>query len=150
MPAQKKTSGATGSTTGSRSRARTPRRPKLVREVMSADLLMIEAHDHVSTAAAVMEAARVGSALVMDHDTLVGIFTERDVLHALRRSPTAALASPVTKWMTKDPMTIPPGETVRGALGRMLRGGFRHLPVVEGGHVVGVVSLRDLARALAG
>jgi len=150
MPAQKKTSGAAGSTTGSRPRTRKPGRPKLVREVMSADLLMIESHDRVSTAAAVMEAARVGSALVMDHDTLVGIFTERDVLHALRRSPTAALASPVTKWMTKDPMTIPPGETIRGALRRMLKGGFRHLPVVEGRHVVGVVSLRDLARALAG
>jgi len=117
---------------------------------MSADLLMIEAHDHVSTAAAVMEAARVGSALVMDHDALVGIFTERDVLHALRRSPTAALGSPVAKWMTKDPMTISPDETVRAALGRMLRGGFRHLPVMQGGHVVGIVSLRDLARAIAG
>ena len=148
MPAKKKSSGAADSP--SRPRARAPRRAKLVREVMSADLLMIEPHDRVSTAAAVMEAARVGSALVMDHDTLVGIFTERDVLHALRRSPTAALASPVTKWMTKDPMTIPPGETVRAALGKMLRGGFRHLPVMEGGHVVGVVSLRDLARAVAG
>jgi len=150
MPAQKKASGAAGSSTRSRPRTRAPRRPKLVREVMSADLLMIEGHDRVSTAAAVMEAARVGSALVMDHDTLIGIFTERDVLHALRRSPTAALGSPVTKWMTKDPMTIPPSETVRGALGKMLRGGFRHLPIVEGGHVVGVVSLRDLARAVAG
>ena len=47
---------------------------------MSADLLIIEPHDRVSTAAAIMDAARVGSALVMDHDTLVGIFTERDVL----------------------------------------------------------------------
>jgi CBS domain-containing protein len=116
---------------------------------MSADLLMIEGHDRVATAAAVMDAARVGSALVMDHDTLVGIFTERDVLHALKRHPSAALEAPVSKWMTRDPMTIGPDVTVKQALGKMLRGGFRHLPVVEHKQVVGIVSLRDLARTFA-
>jgi CBS domain-containing protein len=120
-----------------------------VREIMSADLLMIEGHDRVATAAAVMDAARVGSALVMDHDTLVGIFTERDILHALKRNPSAALESPVSKWMTRDPMTIGPDVAVRQALGKMLRGGFRHLPVVERRVVVGIVSLRDLARTFA-
>ena len=125
------------------------RRSKSVREIMSADLLMIEGQDRVSTAAAVMDAARVGSALVMDHETLVGIFTERDILHALKRNPTAALDSPVSKWMTRDPMTIGPDVTVRQALGKMLRGGFRHLPIVEHKHVIGIVSLRDLARTFA-
>jgi CBS domain-containing protein len=120
-----------------------------VGEIMSADLLMIEGHDRVATAAAVMDAARVGSALVMDYDTLIGIFTERDVLHALKRNPSAALESPVSKWMTRDPMTIGPDVTVRQALGKMLRGGFRHLPIVEHRHVVGIVSLRDLARTFA-
>ena len=130
-------------------RATTGARSKTVREIMSADLLLIEASDRVSTAAAVMDAARVGSALVMDHETLIGIFTERDVLHALKRNPSAALESPVSRWMTRDPMTIGPDVTVRQALGKMLRGGFRHLPIVERKHVVGIVSLRDLARALA-
>jgi CBS domain-containing protein len=125
------------------------RRTKTVREIMSADLLMIEGHDRVATAAAVMEAARVGSALVMDHDTLVGIFTERDILHALKRNPAAALESAVSRWMTKDPMTIGPDVTVRQALDRMMRGGFRHLPIVEHKHVIGIVSLRDLARTFA-
>lgn len=143
------------STTGSPSRAakagqRTAPGPRsTVREIMSADLLMIEANDRVSTAAAVMDAARVGSALVMNHETLIGIFTERDVLHALKRHPSGALESPVSRWMTRDPMTIGPDVTVRQALGKMLRGGFRHLPIVERKHVVGIVSLRDLARALA-
>jgi CBS domain-containing protein len=125
------------------------RRTKTVREIMSADLLMIEGHDRVATAAAVMEAARVGSALVMDHDTLIGIFTERDILHALKRNPAAALESAVSRWMTKDPMTIGPDVTVRQALGKMMRGGFRHLPIVEHKHVIGIVSLRDLARTYA-
>ena len=125
------------------------RRTKTVREIMSADLLMIEGHDRVATAAAVMEAARVGSALVMDHDTLVGIFTERDILHALKRNPAAALESAVSRWMTKDPMTIGPDVTVRQALAKMMRGGFRHLPIVEHKHVIGIVSLRDLARTFS-
>src|SRR5438309_4736367 len=125
------------------------RRSKTVREIMSADLLMIEAHDRVATAAAVMDAARVGSALVMDHDSLIGIFTERDILHALKRNPAAALESPVSRWMTRDPMTIEPDVAVRQALGKMMRGGFRHLPIVEHKHVVGIVSLRDLARTFA-
>ena len=125
------------------------RRTKTVREIMSADLLMIEGHDRVATAAAVMEAARVGSALVMDHDTLVGIFTERDILHALKRNPAAALESAVSRWMTKDPMTIGPDVTVRQALAKMMRGGFRHLPIVEHKQVIGIVSLRDLARTFS-
>jgi phosphoserine phosphatase RsbU/P len=125
------------------------RRTKTVREIMSADLLMIEGHDRVATAATVMEAARVGSALVMDHDTLVGIFTERDILHALKRNPAAALESAVSRWMTKDPMTIGPDVTVRQALAKMMKGGFRHLPIVEHKHVIGIVSLRDLARTFS-
>ena len=52
--------------------------------------------------------------------------------------------------MTHDPMTVGPETRVVDALRRMLKGGFRHLPVVADGHVVGVVSLRDLARSLAG
>ena len=51
-----------------------------VRDVMSADLVAVEPTDLVTTAAAIMDAARVGAALVMDHDSLKGIFTERDVL----------------------------------------------------------------------
>jgi CBS domain-containing protein len=148
MPPPAKQPAASGASRNSASPA-PARRSKTVGEIMSADLLMIEGQDRVATAAAVMDAARVGSALVMDHDTLVGIFTERDVRHALKRNPSAALESPVSKWMTRDPMTIGPDVTVRQALGKMLRGGFRHLPIVEHKHVVGIVSLRDLARTFA-
>jgi phosphoserine phosphatase RsbU/P len=121
-----------------------------VRDVMSADLVAVEPTDLVTTAAAIMDAARVGAALVMDHDVLKGIFTERDVLRALRREPVVALESPVSTWMTPDPMTVGPETRVVDALRKMLKGGFRHLPVLADGHVVGVVSLRDLARSLAG
>jgi CBS domain-containing protein len=120
-----------------------------IKDVMSADLIHVEAHDTVTTAAAIMDAARVGAALVMEGEALQGIFTERDVLRALKRDPHGVLDSPVGDWMTNDPMTVAADAPVMDALRLMLRGGFRHLPVVDDERLVGIVSLRDLARALA-
>ena len=116
---------------------------------MSADLIHVERSDNVTAVAGIMAAARVGSALVMESDRLLGIFTERDILTALKREPDTALNHPVADWMTPDPITVSPDVSVLEALRLMLRGGFRHLPVVSGERVVGIVSLRDLARSLA-
>ena len=90
--------------------------------------------------------------LVVDGDTLVGIFTERDILRALADSSTAdrARVSSVSEWMAQDPVTVAPETTVAEALNQMLFGGFRHLPVMVGNSVVGVVSMRDLAKSIAG
>ena len=98
-----------------------------------------------------MFAGRAGSALVLEDGSLVGIFTERDILRALGDSSSADLAriSPVSKWMSRDPETIGPETVVAEALDRMLFGGFRHLPVLDGEAVVGMVSMRDLARSMA-
>jgi CBS domain-containing protein len=72
------------------------------------------------------------------------------VLRALTQEHAdAGRSSPVTGWMTRDPVTIPADATVGQALDTMLDGGFRHLPVVQEGKVVGVVSIRDLSRSLA-
>ncbi len=116
---------------------------------MSADLIHVERSDRVTAAAGIMAAAGVGSALIMENDRLLGIFTERDILTALKREPETALDHPVADWMTPDPITVSSDLSVLEALGLMLRGGFRHLPVVSGEKVVGIVSLRDLAKDLA-
>src|SRR5712691_1199694 len=120
-----------------------------VEEIMSADLIFVERSDNVTTAAGIMSAAGVGSALIMESDRLLGIFTERDILTALKREPHTALDHPVADWMTPDPITVSPDVSVLEALRLMLRGGFRHLPVVSREKVVGIVSLRDLAKDLA-
>jgi CBS domain-containing protein len=101
----------------------------------------------VAEAAAVMSARHVGSAIVLDDEAggLVGIFTERDILHALGSDFDAA-AHTVAEWMSKDPATIDAGASVADALDRLLEEGFRHLPVLENGELVGMVSLRDLSR----
>jgi CBS domain-containing protein len=117
-----------------------------VREVMSTELVAVEPTATIAEAATLMGERRVGSALVLEGTRLVGILTERDVLRALAAHFDAA-RQPVEQWMTPDPTTIAPDASVRDALDLMLARGFRHLPVVEEGRVVGVVSIRDLSRA---
>lgn len=100
----------------------------------------------VAEAAGVMMRGRVGSAVVVDGPWLLGIFTERDALRAAAAGtdPTGAA---VRDWMTKDPMTVDPETDTDDAAAIMATEGFRHLPVVEGESVVGVVSLRDVLSA---
>jgi CBS domain-containing protein len=117
-----------------------------IREVMSNDLVTVEPRATVAEAAAVMSAKHVGSAIVLDDaGALIGIFTERDILRALGSDFDAA-AHTVAEWMSTDPATIDAGASTSEALDRMLTEGFRHLPVLDGGALVGVVSLRDLSR----
>jgi CBS domain-containing protein len=120
-----------------------------VREVMSRDLVIVAPSTTVRQAAGGMYARRAGSSLVMDGERLVGIFTERDILRALSGTSDAGRTSLIRDRMTPDPEVIGAGATVGEALDRMLIGGFRHLPVVEDDRVIGMVSMRDLAEAIA-
>ncbi|MDQ3991924.1 MAG: CBS domain-containing protein [Actinomycetota bacterium] len=117
-----------------------------VRDLMSAQLLAVKRSTSVAEAATVMGERRVGSALVMDGDRLEGIFTERDIVRALGQHFDAA-SHPVSEWMTVNPVTVGPSTDAGDALQTMLQGGFRHLPVVDGDRVLGMVSMRDLTAA---
>ena len=109
------------------------------------DLVSARPDETVHDAAKRMTERNCGSVLVMGADgSLAGIFTERDLLVrvvAPGRDPTA---TPVSDVMTREPETIGAEESVREAVRRMDEGAFRHLPVVEGGRVVGVLSARDI------
>jgi CBS domain-containing protein len=100
----------------------------------------------VAAAAAAMVEAKVGSVVVMQGRFLAGILTERDVLRAAA-SGEDLTASRVSEWMTPDPQSAAPDTSTEDAAQIMLLNGFRHLPVVEGRTVCGVVSLRDLFAA---
>lgn len=115
-----------------------------VREVMSTELHTVEPSDTVGEAVAVMAQHRIGSVLVMDGERLLGIFTERDTVRALSQSHDAPRHQ-IVSWMTANPKSVPPDKDTDEALRFMLDNGFRHLPVVEDGKVVGIVSMRDLA-----
>ena len=71
------------------------------------------------------------------------------VLPGMQSALHNAPGRPVVEWMSKDPTTTDPGADVKDALRTMVDGGFRHLPVIDGGDVVGMVSIRDVAGAMA-
>ena len=123
-----------------------PRRALTVHDLMNTRVVTASPDDPVAVTAAAMVRHKVGSALIMQGRFLAGILTERDVLRAAASGNDLA-SSPVSAWMTKDPEQASPDTTVEDAGQLMLLHGFRHLPVVEGREVVGVVSLRDLAAA---
>ncbi len=115
---------------------------------MTRRLLMLAASATLSEAASLMAQRHVGSVLVMDGDRLDGILTERDIVRAVS-TDVHAPREPIRDWYSARPRTITPDADVETARGMMLEGHFRHLPVVEKGRVVGMLSMRDLARAAA-
>ncbi|HEX6262810.1 MAG TPA: CBS domain-containing protein [Actinomycetota bacterium] len=117
-----------------------------VADVMTSGVLSVGPSTTVAEAATMMGERRVGSALVMEDDRLLGIFTERDIVRALGQDFGAA-ERPVSEWMTPEPTTVDPETPAVEALKTMLDGGFRHLPVSEGDRVLGIVSIRDLSAA---
>lgn len=119
-----------------------------VGELMSKPSCFVDPETTLAEATTMMGEQRVGSALVLDGEQLAGILTERDIVRAMSTAHDAP-ARPVIEWMTKRPTTTSPDTPVREALRIMVDGGFRHLPVTEGEKVVGVLSMRDIAKALA-
>ncbi len=116
---------------------------------MTRDVLSVAPEDTLGFAAEQMVDRGVGSAVVLDFGRLIGILTERDLLRAVA-GRTHSSEARVREWMTADPVTANESTPLEEAERIMLERGFRHLPVVEGDRPVGVVSLRDIARARAG
>jgi CBS domain-containing protein len=116
-----------------------------VETIMTPNVLTTDPAARVKDAARRMVERRVGAILVREGERLVGIMTERDVLRAVGSGydPNAV----VSQWMTRNPETIAPSDTTDHAGMLMDHGGFRHLPVLEGERLVGIVSIRDILRA---
>lgn len=119
---------------------------RTVADVMTRDLVSVDAGVSLTVAAQQMSGRRVGAALVFEGERLAGILTERDVLRAVGEERVER--STVRDWMTRHPETIEPTDSTSTAATLMIHGGFRHLPVVEDDRVVGIVSIRDLMKVV--
>jgi CBS domain-containing protein len=117
----------------------------ILKEIMTGEVFTTERAAPVSQVAGSMLKGRFGSAVVMEGKRLSGIFTERDVLRAAA-SGADLTASPVSEWMTNDPVTVDADLDADEATEIMMSNGFRHLPVVDGQALIGIVSLRDILR----
>lgn len=113
------------------------------------DLVVVHTYTSVEQAAQLMAEHRIGAVLVVGEDgKLAGIFSERDALvrvMAWQRAPAATLVAEV---MTPDPDTIQADSSVQIALDQMAERGYRHLPVLNGDELYGIISIRDLYRSV--
>jgi CBS domain-containing protein len=116
----------------------------LARNHMSRSLLTVEPGLGLKAVAERMVDKDVGAVLVIEKGRLVGILTERDILRAVAGGISDDTL--VSDWMTRDPETMDPDETTQTAAVLMIHGGFRHMPIVDGDEVVGMLSIRDLMR----
>jgi len=122
---------------GSESKTRT------VAEIMSHPVVTATADETVASVAARMGTERVGSVIVVDGDHAIGILTERDLV---RLAASAADGATVREWMTAEPDSVGPDVEATTAFASLAEHGYRHIPVVDDGHLLGVVSMRDLMR----
>jgi CBS domain-containing protein len=103
----------------------------------------------VAEAVAEMNRHRVGSILVLEHERLVGIFTERDVLRRVVGAGVDPRTTPLADVMTQNVLTIAPDATVEETMTIFTEKRCRHLPVVDGGRLVGTISIGDITRWMA-
>ena len=117
-----------------------------VRDAMSTVVVTIGPAHTLREAARLMSARRVGAAVVLDGDTSgIGILTERDILDAVGQGLDPDRER-VADHRTSDLVFATTDMTLHEAAATMMRGGFRHLVVLDGGEVIGIVSVRDIVR----
>jgi CBS domain-containing protein len=110
-------------------------------EIVKPNFITVAPEDTLGEVAERMTRQNTGAVVVKDFGRLIGILTERDMLRAMAARVHTSDAR-VRQWMTADPITASPEMDLEEAAQVMLDNGFRHLPVVEGQNVLGVVSLR--------
>lgn len=103
-------------------------------------------NDTVRTVVDLLAQNRIGAVPVVEGDSIVGIFSERDIVRLLSSYGPEALDRSLDEVMTKSPVTCDPHMAVIGALSQMTQKRIRHLPVVDGGRLVGFVSIGDLVK----
>jgi CBS domain-containing protein len=117
---------------------------RLIRDVIAGrKAYTTSSHTSIAEAARLMKAHAIGALMIVDEGKLVGICTERDVVFRVVAADKDPKSTRVASAMTRKPRTLDASRPVGHALHVMYEGGFRHVPVVEHGKPVGMVSARD-------
>ena len=110
------------------------------------DIVSVTADATVAETVALLAERRIGAVPVISDGAVEGIFSERDVIQCLAATGNDAMQRPVRDAMTAPAITVSPDQSVLGALALMTERRVRHLPVVDGGAIVGFVSIGDLVK----
>ncbi len=121
-----------------------------IRQILAykSDVYAIDPDASVLDALRMMEQRNIGALLVMRDGRLVGIFSERDYARRMILRGRTSRDTPVREVMTEEVFVIPPDATAGECMVHMTERHIRHLPVVDGGRVVGVISIGDVVRAV--
>lgn len=127
----------------------------LVKEILGqkpvGGVLTIKSSDSLMSAARILSDKRIGALIVSDSNNSVdGILSERDIVRELGKSGAGCMDQDVASIMTGTVIACHPDDNVNGVMGKMTDGRFRHMPVIDGGVLVGVVSIGDLVKARIG
>ncbi|NPU10274.1 MULTISPECIES: CBS domain-containing protein [Bradyrhizobium] len=106
----------------------------------------VEAQTTLAEAAKLLADRKIGAVLVMSGTRMEGILSERDIVRSLGERGATALTEPVSSVMTRRVVSCKPADTVASIMEMMTNGKFRHLPVIEGGVVVGLISIGDVVK----
>lgn len=111
------------------------------------DVITIEPTATLTAASAMLAQHRIGALIVLGAGgRIVGILSERDIVRALAARGPEALNEPLSQSMTRDVATCGRDDSINSIMGRMTQGKFRHVPVVEGGQLAGIVSIGDVVK----
>ena len=115
-------------------------------ESKGSEVVTVEAHTPVREAVALLAERRIGALPVVRDGEAVGIMSERDIIYCLKSDGASVLDWPVERIMTAPAITVEPDKQIMGALSLMTQRRIRHLPVVESGRLIGLVSIGDLVK----
>src|ERR1700722_2765636 len=116
--------------------------------VKGSQIFSVAPADSVLRAIELMATLHVGALLVMNQGSLLGIISERDYARKVILKNRSSHDTPVGDIMTSPAVSVTPEDTVHHCMELMTEGRFRHLPVVKGGRVVGMLSIGDLVKAV--
>ena len=112
------------------------------------DVVTIEPSADLAAAVRLLTVRRIGALVVLGADhRVIGILSERDIVRALAERGPTALSEPVSQVMTRDVKTCSEDDTVEGLMDQMTTGRFRHMPVVQQGKLIGIVSIGDVVKS---
>jgi CBS domain-containing protein len=109
-------------------------------------VLSVEPDAKLAAAVEILGGKKIGAVLVMSQGRIEGILSERDIVRVLSERGAAVLEEPVSGVMTRKVVSCRQSDTVAGIMEMMTLGKFRHLPVVEDGKVVGLISIGDIVK----
>jgi CBS domain-containing protein len=120
---------------------------KAILSTKGSEVVTIEPTTNLASVAQLLAERKIGAVVVTGADRrIVGIVSERDVVQELAAHGVASLDLPLTDVMTRNVMTCSANDTICSVMERMTQGKFRHLPVVEQGRLVGIVSIGDVVK----